>query len=171
MRSPRIKYGKQLDIYLPWNVDSKGHGTHAAGLILNVCPYADVYVYRVVEGEEPISRAYVAEALADAIDNKKVDIVSMSLGWKENSCLELHAVIERVRACNVLIFAASSNEENRTKFGMVYPACATDVFAIDASDVHGSPSKIQSAGASWKDQIYGAGGSGEVFLSPNPPIR
>ncbi|KAI4612198.1 hypothetical protein J4E83_007749 [Alternaria metachromatica] len=142
MKSPRVKLGKQLDPALPWNCDSKGHGTHAAGVILTVCPYADVYVYRVCEGNEAINRKYVAEAINDAVEKKKVDIISMSLGWDENSDLGLRAAIERARASSVLLFAASSNEGIRTKAGMAYPARALEVIAVDAADVHGNPSKF-----------------------------
>ncbi|KAI4618473.1 hypothetical protein J4E80_005073 [Alternaria sp. BMP 0032] len=142
MKSPRVKLGKQLDPSLPWNCDSKGHGTHAVGLILTVCPYADVYVYRVCEGTEAIDRKYVAEAINDAVEKKKVDIISMSLGWNEDSDYELRAAIRRARASNVLLFAASSNEGIRTKAGMSYPARALEVIAVDAADVHGSPSKF-----------------------------
>jgi hypothetical protein len=134
--------GKQLDPSLPWNIDRKGHGTHAAGLILAVCPYPDLYVYRVVDRDEPINKCYVRQALEDAIDKKNVDIVSMSFRWRDNSDTELHAVVERARFKSVLLFAASSNEGDRSETGMAYPARATDVFAIDAADVHGRPSKF-----------------------------
>jgi hypothetical protein len=142
MKSPRIRCGKQLDRSLPWNIDVNGHGTHAAGLILTVCPYADLYVYRVVEDQEEISKAYVREALVDAIDVKGVDIVSMSLGWEEDSDPGLRAVIERAKTKNVLLFAASSNDGISTAAGMAYPARALEVIAIDAADGYGNASKF-----------------------------
>jgi hypothetical protein len=145
MKGPRVRLGKQMDPSLPWNIDTKGHGTHAAGLILTVCPYADVYVYRVCEGNETasgIDRKHVVDAISDAVDKKKVDIISMSLGWEDNSHRELQATIRRARDNNVLLFAASSNEGIRTKAGMAYPARALEVIAVDAADVHGNPSKF-----------------------------
>ncbi|KAI4699570.1 hypothetical protein J4E81_004595 [Alternaria sp. BMP 2799] len=157
MKSPRVKLGKQLDPALPWNCDSKGHGTHAAGVILTVCPYADVYVYRVCEGNEAIDRKYVAEAINDAVEKKKVDIISMSLGWNEDSDYELRAAIRRARASNVLLFAASSNEGIRTKAGMSYPARALEVIAVDAADVHGNPSKFNPPQLSHKARFTALG--------------
>jgi subtilisin family serine protease len=142
MKGPRIKFGKQLDPSLPWNVDTKGHGTHAAGLVLTVCPYADVYVYRVCEDNDSIDRKHVAEAITDAVDRKKVDIISMSFGWEGNSDLALEKAIQHARAHHVLLFAASSNEGIRTHAGMAYPARAFEVIAVDAADVHGNPSKF-----------------------------
>jgi len=157
MKSPRVKLGKQLDPALPWNCDSKGHGTHAVGVILTVCPYADVYVYRVCEGNEAIDRKYVAEAINDAVEKKKVDIISMSLGWNEDSDYELRAAIRRARASNVLLFAASSNEGIRTKAGMSYPARALEVIAVDAADVHGNPSKFNPPQLSHKARFTALG--------------
>jgi hypothetical protein len=167
MKGPRIKMGKQLDPSLPWNIDRKGHGTHAAGLILAVCPYADLYVYRVVDRDEPINKRYVRQALEDAIDKKNVDIVSMSFGWRDNSDTELHAVVERARSKSVLLFAASSNEGNRSEAGMAYPARATDVFAIDAADVHGRPSKFNPPHFEQKSVRFTA--LGEAVKSTYPP--
>jgi hypothetical protein len=99
-----------------------------------------VYVYRVCEGNEPINRTYVADAITDAVEKKKVDIISMSLGWDENSDHRLRAAIEHARASRVLLFAASSNDGIRTKAGMAYPARAMEVIAVDAANVHGIPS-------------------------------
>jgi subtilisin family serine protease len=143
MKSPRIKLGKQLDKSLPWNEDVDGHGTHAAGLIRQVCPYADVYVYRVLESHEslsakPLSRTLVVEALADAVDKKNVDIISMSLGWKEDNDRQLRDAIDHAKRNNVLLFAASSNDGVRG--GMAYPARADEVIAIDAATGHGKSS-------------------------------
>lgn len=131
-----------IDKSLPPHEDTNGHGTHAAGLILMVCPYADVFVYRVLQGKEPLSRKYVTEALTDAIDKKKVDIVSMSFGWEEESDEELSAVINRAKVNNVLLFAATSNEGIQTRGDMAYPARAAEVIAVDAADGDGNPSKF-----------------------------
>jgi len=165
MKSPRFKKGLQLDPSLPWNVDTKGHGTHAAGLIHRVCPYADIYVYRVVEGDETIDRKYVAQALAHAIDVEKVDIVSMSFGWKDDSDEELRAVIERARASKVLLFAATSNEGNRSRAGIAYPARATDVFGIDSANFHGKPSIFNPVDRSRGQRLTALG---EVVKSAYP---
>ena len=36
LKGPKIKRGTELHPSLPWDTDTKGHGTHAAGLILDV---------------------------------------------------------------------------------------------------------------------------------------
>ncbi|KAF2463705.1 subtilisin-like protein, partial [Lindgomyces ingoldianus] len=138
---PRVKLGKVVDKSLPPYDDTDGHGTHAAGLILKVCPYSTIWVYRIVRGpSESIKTQYVTEALADAVDKKKVDIVTMSFGWEEDSDEELRKVIDRAKSQKVLLFAASSNEGIRR--GMAYPARADEVIAVDAADGFGLPSRF-----------------------------
>jgi hypothetical protein len=75
-------------------------------------------------------------------------------------------VIDRARASNVLLFAASSNEGNRSKAGMAYPARAPDVFAIDAADVHGIPSRFNPPECIQKPARFTA--LGEVVRSAFP---
>ncbi|KAF2275199.1 uncharacterized protein EI97DRAFT_443440 [Westerdykella ornata] len=136
----RLRRGKQLAETLDPYEDVDGHGTHVAGLILQVCPYADVYIYRVTRGQgAPIEHRYVKDALADAIE-KRIDIVSMSFGWEGDSDRELRAVIRRARENGLLLFAASSND-GLTRSGRVpYPARADGVIAVDAANGFGRPS-------------------------------
>lgn len=142
-RRVHIKFGKTLDKSLPPNEDTDGHGTHAAGLLLKVCPYADIYVYRVLRNDnEPINSKHVTAALTHAIDGLGVDIVSISLGWDEDSDPELRDVLDYAKRKNVLVFAASSNEGIETPGGMAYPARADEVIAIDAANYYGEPSKF-----------------------------
>jgi subtilisin family serine protease len=157
LRSPKFRPGKQLDTALPWDVDTDGYGSHVAGLIRKVCPYADIYIYRVFQGDDSMNKAYVTEALVDSIDVKRVDIVSMSFGWKDDSDEKLRAVIERARASKVLLFAATSNGGNRSRDGIAYPARAADVFSFDAADVHGKPSRFNPVDLSRSQRLTALG--------------
>jgi hypothetical protein len=140
LKSPRLHRGKELDQSLPWNEDDNGHGTHAAGLILSVCPYADLYVYRIVKNrEDEIRRNYVKDALTHAIDSKGVDIISMSFGWPEDNDTELQDLILRAKSKRVLLFAATSNDGFRSRSGIAYPARSEDVIGIDAANEEGKP--------------------------------
>lgn len=160
LKGPKIKRGTELHPSLPWDTDTKGHGTHAAGLILDVCPYAHVYVYRVCEGNEPIEKQHVADAITDAV-KKKVDIISMSLGWQLNDNDALDAAIQRAREQKVLLFAASSNEGIWAKTGMAYPARAMEVIAVDSANAEGRPSNFNP---------FGIGGRSR-FTVPGERIR
>jgi subtilisin family serine protease len=143
-----IKPGKPLKKTLPPWHDAHGHGTHTAGLLLMVCPYAEIYVYRIIEDPEDIAghqdfidRNLAADAIFDAID-KKVDIVSMSFGWSTHTHDKLHKPIKRANDIGILLFAASSN--GGVGGEMSYPARADEVFAIDAADGFGSSSRFNT---------------------------
>ena len=171
LKSPRGKLGKQLHPSLPWNVDINGHGTHVAGLVRRVCPYADIYIYRVVQDGEAIDKSIGADALADAVYVKKVDIISMSFGWKDDSDEKLRAVVERARANKVLLFAATSNGGNRSRDGIAYPARAADIFGIDAAEVHGKPSRFNPVDMSRSQRLTALGELVRSSYPANLPIE
>jgi subtilisin family serine protease len=59
--------------------DIDGHGTHVAGIILQLAPAAELYIARVCEGDESYGRSSVApkanvpnEKLKQSVDAKKV---------------------------------------------------------------------------------------------------
>ena len=45
--------------------DWYGHGTHAAGLLLDIAPQADIYIARIAEGGELKPTDQVADLIAD----------------------------------------------------------------------------------------------------------
>ncbi|KAF1957604.1 subtilisin-like protein, partial [Byssothecium circinans] len=123
--------------------DKVGHGTHCAGIILQVCPYADVHVYRVAQDDKGIDPKHVADALEDAIQ-ENIDIVSMSFGWYDQD-KHLQEVIEKAKDKGILMFAAHSNSgewSDGGRFGRTFPARADEVIAIDSSDADGRPSSF-----------------------------
>lgn len=59
--------------------DIDGHGTHVAGIILQLAPAAELYIARVCEGDESYGRSSIApkanvrnEKLKQSVDAKKV---------------------------------------------------------------------------------------------------
>ncbi|KAF2815771.1 subtilisin-like protein [Mytilinidion resinicola] len=142
-----------------------GHGTHAVGLLLKVCPLADVYVYRVTENDtHSTNREHVAEALEDAIG--KVDIISISFGWDLDNNQRLRDLLQRAYREGVLVFAASSNEG--TRGSIAYPARSDEVIAVDSADYHGEPSKYNTPE---DDQKLRFTALGEDVESAYPPQR
>ena len=117
-----------------WTDSSKeSHGTNCASLVLQVAPESDIYVANVVRrGRDGIEPKHVAEALKWAINDKKVDIISLSLGWDEWK----HSIAEQIneaRQKHILIFAAASNNGRfKPDYGS-YPAWEPTVFCINAS--------------------------------------
>lgn len=127
------------------NRDNSGHGTHAAILLLKVCPNADIYIARVArwdsEREEwDIDKKAVIDALKVAVDEWGVDIISMSFGWDKDDSEELNKAISHAREKKALLFAATSNYGISRPNDITYPARDAEVFGIDAADGLGAPS-------------------------------
>lgn len=119
--------------------DVNGHGTHCAGILFKVCPYAKIYVYRVSEGiDVGLDPKVVAAAIRHAVSKRKVDVISMSFGWEEDNSEELREAIEDAKTKKVLMFAAASNKGGNIAF----PARADEVIAIDAATKEGKPRKF-----------------------------
>ncbi|KAL1628306.1 hypothetical protein SLS54_001879 [Diplodia seriata] len=130
----QIYLGKTLDESLPPDQDENGHGTHCAGILMEVCPYANIYVYRISKGQEKGLRPeVVAEAIDHAVSKHRVDVISMSFGWREDNSPKLREALERAKQRKVLMFAAASNEGE----AIAFPARADEVFAIDAAGIMG----------------------------------
>ncbi|KAJ5668904.1 Extracellular alkaline serine protease [Penicillium macrosclerotiorum] len=110
--------------------DCTGHGTISVDLILRVYEAADLYVARVFERDEADERKepyLTAKAIRWAV-NQKVDIISISAGFR-TSPRDLREAVNEASAANILIFAAASNWGNLDE--VAYPARMKDhVFCI-----------------------------------------
>ncbi|KZZ91025.1 Peptidase S8/S53, subtilisin/kexin/sedolisin [Moelleriella libera RCEF 2490] len=108
-------------------VDTDGHGTHIAGVILSIAPRAELYIAKVssgqghINGEDTASgiesaarregRHPVQEALRWAIE-QGVDIVNLSLGFPDESSSKLTSTLEEANHKGIIVFASASNQGN-----------------------------------------------------------
>ncbi|KAH8796747.1 hypothetical protein BGZ57DRAFT_19922 [Hyaloscypha finlandica] len=117
--------------------DSKGHGTHIVGLVLEYASDADLYVADVtVKGEA--DRGLIANAIICAVD-RKVDIISISFGFQQKILGDaLEKAIDYAKEKEVHVFAAASNKGGNT--GRSWPARYDGVFCIHSTDAYGNPS-------------------------------
>lgn len=133
----RITWCKAAGNPLDPRDDEDGHGTKVASIILQVTPYANLYVYRIVRSKNhSISRKDAAAAIEDAVSKHDVDIINLSLGWDHESGEghnELRAALQKCSDKEVLVIAATSNDDLASATGMAYPARADNVIAIDAA--------------------------------------
>lgn len=123
--------------------DGSGHGTSVAGVlaakdnnigITGINPEVEIYSARILDDENsaPISR--VIAGIDWAID-KKVDIISISFGMKDNS-IALENAIKKAEGEGILIIAAAGND------GVVeYPAAYPEVMAIGSTNCEGKVSQ------------------------------
>ncbi|KAJ5776453.1 uncharacterized protein N7511_001464 [Penicillium nucicola] len=101
--------------------DEIGHGTHALGLLLKVAPGAEIY------------------AIDYAVNQWKVDIISMSFGIREYHELMSTAISNALNK-RTLLFAAASNDG--ANLGRAFPAQYPSVFCIHSTDGNGNPSNF-----------------------------
>ncbi|KAH8587056.1 hypothetical protein B0O99DRAFT_694834 [Bisporella sp. PMI_857] len=123
--------------------DIDGHGTHVAGIILQLAPAAELYIARVCEGDERYGRSPSAskaneanEKLKSSVDTKKVypsrvekamewaighgvHLINMSFGYKIWDP-KLDQALKKARDHHIVIFAAASNFGNHER--VAWPA-------------------------------------------------
>ncbi|KAL8732951.1 MAG: hypothetical protein Q9181_003757 [Wetmoreana brouardii] len=122
--------------------DSCGHGTHAAGLLLDVASNAHIYVARVfITGKESIGTAgRIAKAITWAVEECQVDIISMSFGFPQRDEGIREALVKAYTA-GKLLFAAASNNGANESVAISFPARLSGlVICVNSTDGHGAPS-------------------------------
>ncbi|KAI0904210.1 peptidase S8/S53 domain-containing protein [Ustulina deusta] len=161
-RGGRLKGWKDLTLTGSQSaIDTFGHGTFMARLLMHVAPIADIYVIRVAENTEDLEKhgqqiVNVCEMLfplsnvltmdqaiihAGLDPEWKVDIISMSFGIphkRKKECEAISDALEKVtkeRDGSVLFFAAAGNSGiNKENF----PASHKDVISIYATNSDGA---------------------------------
>ena len=134
-------------------IDRVGHGTHVTGIIaangangiVGVAPNANIYVLKAINKTGSGKLSWVVNAIYYAIE-KKVDIISMSLGMSANN-EKLERAVKEAISKNILVVCAAGNEGdgNTTDFQYSYPAAYTDVISVGAVDKKGEPAYFSSA--------------------------
>ncbi|KAJ4351875.1 uncharacterized protein N0V89_007219 [Didymosphaeria variabile] len=134
--------------------DDTGHGTHVAGIIMQLYPEANLFIGRVIEEnvvrEEEATRA-AARRLALAIlfsaEVWKVKIISLSIGFRKAFLRDDEKAIVRNALKyvmdthpGVIVFAAASNEGNRDR--ILFPASEDRVFCVNSSNGDGKASEF-----------------------------
>lgn len=115
------------------------HGTNCASILLQVAPHAELYIANVVRKSTGTpSPSSVSAALEWALE-KKVDIVSMSLGFDQMH-EDISKQINLARLKGVLIFAAASNDGPNAPDWGAFPAWLSNVFCINSADSSGAKS-------------------------------
>ncbi|KAI4118322.1 MAG: hypothetical protein LQ341_007626, partial [Variospora aurantia] len=118
--------------------DNVGHGTHCAALLLELSPYADIYVARVSEEKtNRLSPDTVAKAIMYAADQWKVAIINMSFGWPQYQTAVAKAIDHAAR-CGVLVCAAASN--GGASDDVAFPARDSPVICAHSANKQGKPS-------------------------------
>jgi len=135
-------------------IDRVGHGTHVAGIIaangnnntvVGVAPWANLYILKAIDKTGSGKVSWVINAINYAVE-KKVDIISMSLG-RPNNDPKLENSIKHAVNNNILVVCAAGNEGdgNSGDFEYSYPASYVDVISVGAVDKKGVPASFSNA--------------------------
>lgn len=157
----------------PLFMDGTGHGNSVAGLIAaednkegitGINPEAEIYSIRVLDdnNQAPVSR--VIKGIYYAID-KKVNIINMSFGMK-NESLALKQAIQDASKAGILIVAAAGNTGNEVE----YPAAYEDVISVGSVD---AGARISQSSAKGKhvdivapgEKVCSTGEFGDILIS------
>jgi major intracellular serine protease len=121
--------------------DYNGHGTHVAGTIaasrnvkgvVGVAPEANLLIIKVLDRNGSGQYDWIINGISYAIE-QKVDIISMSLGGPAD-VPELHEVIQKAVANNILVVCAAGNEgdgQDATE-ELAYPGSYNEVISVGA---------------------------------------
>ncbi|KAH7371575.1 hypothetical protein BKA66DRAFT_183758 [Pyrenochaeta sp. MPI-SDFR-AT-0127] len=120
-------------------VDHSGHGTHIAGVILDLTTNIDLYIGQVMKSRKSEDKRPIIEALIHARKIWKVDMISLSFGFRMSSNPDL--VQEEIDAClkaGIIVFASASNDAGNKP--RTYPGGYDDVLCIHSATGAGNAS-------------------------------
>lgn len=133
-------FAGELTINAEDYADTQGHGTHVSGTIAGamdstgfagVAPKAKLLMGRVC-AEKGCSNIAIAQGINWGIE-KKVDVISMSLGGPFATPSERDA-IEKAYKAGITLVAATGNDGTPQ---VSYPAALSEVIAVGATDIEG----------------------------------
>lgn len=146
MTHPDFEYEPRIAERISWfggsaDVDEDGHGTHLAGIILDLAMNVELYIGKIMTSRYVTERTQIVEALKHARTKWNVDMISLSFGYRvvdnpDNIQTEIKSCLDK----GIVVFASASNDggtRDRT-----YPAEYNRALCIHASNGKGN---------NWKD--------------------
>jgi subtilisin family serine protease len=134
---------------------ASGHGTFVTGVVQQVCPTADIQVYRGPDSDGIASELQIGCAIVRAVRDG-AEVVNLSLGTQTvddappvalGAALEVVAEIAASEGRDVLLIAAAGNFGDERP---CWPAAFRRVVAVASLQADGSPASWSTRGA-WVD--------------------
>eukprot|EP00536_Pseudo-nitzschia_multiseries_P011317 jgi/Psemu1/205479/e_gw1.378.37.1 len=139
---------------MQWNRDTNGHGTHVAGVILEVISRIDssslpsnidLFVVSAFDGNDCGYESDVVRAVRTCVGEAKADVINLSLGNSYPSTFRAQlyqTIVEKGGA--VMVAAAGNKDQNDSEDYAFYPASIPSVISVGA---------VQRGGASYPRSI------------------
>ncbi|KAI0440550.1 hypothetical protein F4803DRAFT_526839 [Xylaria telfairii] len=143
----------------PAMMDTFGHGTFMARLIMECAPGAEILVARVAENTNTLqtSQENVKKAILWAGQTGKADIISMSFGFPADDPGIRDAVetVYRNRGEDIIFLASAGNSSTDDES---FPARHPDVISVHATNCHGTFLQSNSASTTYGTALLGTYG-------------
>jgi major intracellular serine protease len=135
-------------------IDENGHGTHVAGIIgakdigngiVGVAPQSKLIILKALSNNGYGSYYWIINAINYAI-NKKVDIISLSLGGSDD-ITQLHDIIKIAINNNILVVCAAGNRGDNSDLTneFDYPGSYEEVIEVGAIDENKIPASFNNS--------------------------
>ncbi|KAL6906955.1 hypothetical protein GGI43DRAFT_380477 [Trichoderma evansii] len=116
------------------SVDKVGHGTHIAGIILQLTTNVELYIGKVTDTKKFKRRDLITEAIKYARIEWKVNMISLSFGFDESDIDESHEIQNCINE-KIIIFSSASNDGGEGR--RTYPAAYDHVICIHSATPQG----------------------------------
>ncbi|KAF3021556.1 hypothetical protein E8E14_013091 [Neopestalotiopsis sp. 37M] len=142
--------------------DYSGHGTHMVELILKSSANVEIYVAKIADDASvpQDEMGIIADAINHAVKEWKVDIITMSFGFRDRNEGIVKAIKEADH-CGTLLFAAAANHGGNGP--RTWPAQDPRVICINASDGKGKDGGISPTAVGHGDDFMTLGISVPLF--------
>ncbi|KAM4059852.1 subtilase family protein [Hirsutella rhossiliensis] len=136
---------KKTKSWVGGNVDdTDGHGTHIAGLILELTQNVDLYIAKITTSRDRLESQ--VEKIATAIDYArtkwKVNMMSLSFGF-EKPVERIKVELDKCICDSIIIFAAASNDCANSP--ATYPAAHGQILSIHSASAGKRHNCVRSA--------------------------
>ena len=143
--------GSSCGCYQSWD-DDNGHGTHCAGIVHSVAPYATIHGVKVLSGS---GSGYYSDIAAGVewTANRGYDVASLSLGGGSGSAT-MRDALQYAQNRGVLIVAAAGNNYGGS---VSYPAAYPEAMAVSAVDCNDNFAYYSNQGSEVEITAPGSG--------------
>ncbi|KAM3075288.1 hypothetical protein ACMFMF_005966 [Clarireedia jacksonii] len=115
-------------------VDKVGHGTHIAGIILQLTTNVELYIGKVTDTKKFTKRDLITEAIKHARTKWKVNMISLSFGFDKPDTNENREIQNCIKE-DIIIFSSASNDGGEGSRS--YPAAYDRVICIHSATPQG----------------------------------